>query len=177
MKVALIGRNEARLGGVPYGDPSWSLWGLAWDPMWRDRLDVLFDPHWPVLAKSSAEYIAEIDRPVYLDETMVTDKFPTAQAYPLKEVISEIFHGRTPYLESSVGYMFALAILKGATTIGLYGISMNGTGEYAHQRPNMEYLIGFAHGRGINVIQDNTQRRPALLLSEWEAGRYGRINP
>lgn len=175
MKVALIGRNEARLGGVPHGDPSWSLWGLAWDPIWRDRCDVLFDPHWPRLASGTAEYIQAIDRTVYLEGHMVRPEYPTARAYPLAEVVASLPGGHT-YLESSVAYMFALALHMGASEIGLYGISMNGTGEYAYQRPNMEYLIGLAHGRGVTVTQDATQRRPAFLLSTWgRTGRYGKL--
>lgn len=178
MKVALIGRNEARLGGVPYGDPSWSLWGLAWDPLWRDRCEVLFDPHWPILAEGVDTYARTLERPVYMNPSMLRPEYPSALAYPFAEVQEAVFKpaGRPePYLESSIAYMFALALSRGATTIGLYGISMNGTGEYAYQRPNMEYLIGLAHGRGVSVIQDMSQRRPGLLISGWKKGIYGHL--
>lgn len=171
MKVALVGRNEARLGGFPSGDPSWSRWGLAWDTHMGDHCDVLFDIHKHYWAPGTGSLLFSpgFNRPVYLAEAH--PKVPTSIRFPYEDVRSSV----TPYLESSIAYMFALAIHQGATAIGLWGISMNGTGEYAYQRPNMEYLIGLAHGRGIEVIQGGEQRRPGFLISAFPQGRYGQL--
>jgi hypothetical protein len=48
--------------------------------------------------------------------------------------------------------MIGLAILDGYTWIGLYGIDLASDIEYPHQRPNAEYLIGMAKGKGLTVV-------------------------
>ena len=49
--------------------------------------------------------------------------------------------------------MIAYAILIGATDIGLYGVDLSiSDHEYFWQRPCVEAWIGFAKGRGINII-------------------------
>ena len=171
MKVALAGRNTARLEGFPIGDPSWQRWGLALDVDLGPHCDVLFEIHrhyWPPGAVK-VMLDPDFNRPVYLDEAH--PQIPTSIRYPIEDVQREV----TDYLESSIAYMMALAIHQGADTIGLWGISMNGTGEYGYQRPNMEYMIGLAEGRGIKVLQGNDgQRQRPFKLSYWGAdGRYG----
>jgi len=47
--------------------------------------------------------------------------------------------------------MMALAILEGATHIGLWGVDMAMSDEYAFQRPSCELMIGYCLGRGIAV--------------------------
>jgi hypothetical protein len=47
--------------------------------------------------------------------------------------------------------MFTLAMMDGFERIELFGINMGSDTEYAYQRANMEYLIGFARARGIEV--------------------------
>ncbi len=52
--------------------------------------------------------------------------------------------------------MLALAIyeavtLKNIKRIAIYGVDMGVSTEYNYQKPNMEYLIGFARGKGISV--------------------------
>ncbi len=76
--------------------------------------------------------------------------------YPIEEVtrlIGKTANG-TPYLESSIAYMMAMAILelKPGDKIGIWGVDLHCDSEYAYQRPNLEYLIGLARGRGIRVI-------------------------
>lgn len=56
------------------------------------------------------------------------------------------------YFASSFAYMLAHAIVVRPRRIGLYGIDLSVAGEYAHQRPNMEFLLGIAHGLGIEIV-------------------------
>lgn len=73
---------------------------------------------------------------------------PNAEVYPLEEVKASV----GDYFNSSIAFMFALAIHQKAEVIGLWGVDMNGHDEYQYQRPNMEYLIGLASGKGITVL-------------------------
>jgi len=57
---------------------------------------------------------------------------------------------------SSIAYMLAKAIVdceeNGIPAIGLWGIMQASDGEYAYQRPGIQYFLGEAMKRGIKVI-------------------------
>jgi hypothetical protein len=36
--------------------------------------------------------------------------------------------------------------------VGIWGVDLHCESEYAYQRPNLEYLIGLARGRGMKVF-------------------------
>ena len=55
------------------------------------------------------------------------------------------------YFTSSIAYMIAEAIRRGATTIGLWGVDLSDDTEYVDQRPCAEYWLGLAQGMGIEV--------------------------
>jgi hypothetical protein len=73
---------------------------------------------------------------------------PYIKAYPLEEVIKEF---GADYFGSGIDYIIALAIYEGATDIHLYGICMLTNSEYSHQKASVEFWLGYAMGRGINV--------------------------
>lgn len=73
--------------------------------------------------------------------------FPFAEKYPFEEVASTT----GDYFNSSISYLLALAIHEGATEIGIWGVDMSAGEEYGYQKPNCEYLIGLARGKGIPV--------------------------
>jgi hypothetical protein len=68
--------------------------------------------------------------------------------YPLAEVIADF---NTDYFSNTVDYTLALAIHEGFMEIDLYGVNMSNPGEYAYQKPGVEFWIGMAMGRGVNV--------------------------
>ncbi len=72
------------------------------------------------------------------------DYLPESIVFPLEEM-------HTDYFSCSISFMIAYAIYKGATQIDLYGCTLWGGSEYAHQKPNVEYWIGYAQGKGIEV--------------------------
>lgn len=80
---------------------------------------------------------------------------PHSVAFPMDKVADLVGRTKykTPYLESSIAYMFAMAMaeLGRGDKIGVWGCDLATAGEYAYQRPNMEYLIGMARGMGIKV--------------------------
>ena len=80
-------------------------------------------------------------------------RLPTATPYPLETVLAA-FPNR--YFNNTISYLLALAILMGFEEIQLYGVDMAQDTvlqqEYAQQRPSAEWLIGFAQGKGIDVV-------------------------
>lgn len=175
-KIAIVGRCDNTRGHAPFDDDSWEIWGLAWDNLLRvDRLFEVHD-HWKTGGyfegggdTANEDYLAWLRGcacPIYLLEA--DPDVPTSVAYPVDEVKKLV--GGNPYLESSVGYMLALAILENADRIGIWGVDLSLDEEYAYQRPNTEYLIGLARGRGIKVF---VPPDAALLSSAWDSGRYG----
>jgi hypothetical protein len=71
------------------------------------------------------------------------------------------------YYTSTISFMLALAIMKGAGEIHLYGIDLLQDEEYAYQRAGAEYLIGFARGMGIKVY---VPRQSALCAANYTYG-------
>ena len=93
--------------------------------------------------------------PIYTIEPI--PEIPAAVDYPreaLRILFEHLWRGdkQQEYYSSSVAMMFALAIYEGFDRIELYGIEMATGTEYADQRPGGEYWIGYANGRGIDVI-------------------------
>lgn len=179
-KVAIIGKCSNSRSDAPIAVSGWEVWGLAWDPL--PRCDRYFEMHqnWRNFlgggeaAEEHWRWLFGLRVPIYMLQK--EHDIPYSIAYPMDEVADKIC-GRTchdtPYLESSISYMMALAILEGADRIGIWGCDLATQGEYSHQRPNMEYLIGFARAKGIKVYvpPQNT------LLSPCRRVPYGLDDP
>ena len=93
------------------------------------------------------DYLAKLPTPVYMLEPL--PQFPTSVSYPKDEMLAEF----GPYFfTSSLSWMFALAIMSGATEIGLWGVDMSASEEiYSHQRAGCHFFIHEARKRGIVV--------------------------
>jgi len=150
MKVAIIGLSQTTHSLAPWSDPAWEKWGLPWDSDWV-RMDRLFEMHDIRLLNSEhskrkdgyLNRLRDCEATLYMQK----DYFPCATAYPFDEVAKTT----GAYWNSSIAYAMALAIHEEADEIGVYGVDMKGDDEYCYQRPNMEYLIGLARGKGIKV--------------------------
>lgn len=149
MKVAIVGLAPSTHSMAPWGDPEWELWGLAWDSD-RMQLDRTFEMHdlemikdYPV-ADQYLESLIDCSR-LYMQERY--QEVPGSHRYPFEAVAKTT----GDYWCSSIAYAMALAIHEGASEIALFGVDMKGTEEYGYQKPNMEYLIGLARGKGIKV--------------------------
>jgi hypothetical protein len=85
--------------------------------------------------------------PVYMEQ--VWEDIPTSVRYPRSEIVSSLGFD---YFTSSMAYMLALAIYQGYQEVRLYGIDMAADSEYRHERPCLEFWLGYAHARGISII-------------------------
>lgn len=148
MKVAIIGLSPATHDLAPWCDPTWQKWGLPWDEGYWCRMDRLFEMHDMRLLESEhcKRPDGYFDRLKECQPYMQTDS-EFGKAYPFDEVAKTTGY----YWNSSIAYAMAMAIHEGAEEIGLYGVDMKGDDEYGYQKPNMEYLVGLAIGRGIKV--------------------------
>jgi hypothetical protein len=87
--------------------------------------------------------------------------YPAFKKYPLEDVINCI---KIPYLNNSVSYALAYAILKEVPTVKMYGLDFFYPGEddkkHIHEagRSNVEFLIGIALSRGmaIHIAQNSS---------------------
>jgi hypothetical protein len=178
-KVAIIGKCSNSRSDAPMHLDGWEIWGLAWDLL--PRCDRYFEMHenWRdhagggEVAEHHKAWMAGLTVPIYMRRA--EPEIPFSIAYPMDDVaalIGRTCHG-TPYLESSIAYMMALAMLEGAGHIGIWGCDLSTGGEYAYQRPNMEYLIGLARGRGVKVYVPPQN----ALLSPCRSMPYGMTDP
>ena len=101
--------------------------------------------------------------PVFLNQT--TPEYPTGQTFPWQAII-EYFQPHWPwritrthdvkpggaYVISTPCWMLMHAIMEGYGEIHVYGIHLATEWEYLQQRPNFEWLLGFAAGRGIKIV-------------------------
>jgi hypothetical protein len=178
-KIAIMGKCSNSRADAPIELGDWEVWALAWDLL--PRADRQFEMHdyWRNFlgggeaAAEHKKWLQEMRVPVYM--LKVEPDIPMSVEYPMEEV-KKVFGATcygTAYLESSIAYMMALAILEGADQIGIWGCDLATGGEYAYQRPNMEYFIGYARGRGIPVYvpPQNT------LLSPCRKVPYGITDP
>lgn len=152
MNVAIVGLSPTSHDDAPWGAKDWEIWGLPWDEGYWPLMHRLFEMHDLRLLESEhchrkpgyLDRIKSSDVPLYMQEAY----FPGATRYPFESVGVSI---GADYFNSSIAYAMALAIHEGAEEIGIYGVDMKGDDEYGYQKPNMEYLVGVARGKGIKV--------------------------
>lgn len=143
MRVNLIGRGTG-WEDAPRNELSW---GITLINLKRGvdlviDMNVYEDGRWGVMERQGAIKSREKagqDRIPYID----------LKSYPIAEIVSFF---RTDYFTNTVDYALALAIYRGFTDIGLYGVNMLRGSEYAYQKAGVEYWIGQAMGRGIRVL-------------------------
>ena len=158
-QVAVVGLAPSTHDDAPYEDPDWEVWGLPWDEERWPYFDRLFDIHpleciraaTPSFYRYGYEDRLKEIRHLYMQQAYAD--IPNAIEYPLKEVSALV----GDYYNSSIAYMLALAIYEKVDRIGIWGVDMAAQGEPGHaneyrdERPNCEYLIGFAKAKGIEI--------------------------
>lgn len=167
MKVAIVGLSQSSRHLAPWKSPEWELWGLAWDTE-RYSFHRTFEMH----DRADLERFYGDRLEPYLEKASYCSNLVTVENYPFDDVAQSV----GDYWNSSIGYMLALAIHEKADEIGIYGVDMAGDDEYAYQRPNCEYLIGLARGRGIKVHIPEISPLCKFIQVPGSsyAGRYGR---
>lgn len=163
MNVAIVGLSPSTRHLVP---KDFEVYALPWDIEFRSIASKLFEMHDRELLERpeslrSSDYFSELsefDQPIYMQRHF--DDIPASVEYPFNDVMESVFKNfprgkwssQRDWYNSSPAYMIALAIHEGAEKIGLYGIDVRDDSEYAYESPCLEYLIGFAVGKGIEVI-------------------------
>lgn len=181
-KIGIIGSAPSSIRLAPYNDPEWSIWGCSPGAYGIvPRSDVWFEIHrWepanpgfpndataaPWFSPEYCDFLRRYKGPV----VMATDHadVPTGVRFPFEELLEK--HG--PYFfTSSVAWMIALAIELKPKAIGLWGVDMAATSEYAFQRPGCQHFIGLAKKNGIEVIlpPESDLMRPTTMygISEY----------
>jgi hypothetical protein len=101
------------------------------------------------------------------------DALPGSLVYPTDSILTE-FDPQGWFCSSSLFWMMALAIQRGASKIGLWGVDMAAGEEYELQRAGIHYLTYIARARGIEVgcpmESDLFTPRFRYAVDEWTHG-------
>lgn len=190
-KLAIIGFSSSSRDLAPYDDPEWAVCGLNQLSRYIPRADVWFETHHRDLFVSDivrgTDYVSWLrgqPLPVFMepddfDAGRFTDiprsvRYPIEAANALVGAIHRPDTGPQPldYWESTVAYCLQWGILAGFEEIGLWGVDLIVGEEYAYQRCNLEFYLGFAQARGIKL----TIPKQSALLKQMPY-RYGRKQP
>ena len=164
MKVAIIGLSESCRGGMPKAGEGWQRWVMAWDCLLD--ADLAFEMHEP--QQWSEHHVeryldnwAVVQTPIMMHAPVAC--CPTSVAYPFASVLQIC----PDDFQCSITYMIGLAIARGASQVGIWGVAADEG--YLYQRPNIERFLGIMDGRGIPYwIHPNSKLQKPL-----EPGRYG----
>ena len=86
--------------------------------------------------------------PVYLQAEPPQGWPVNARRFDIERAVAEF----GDYFASGPAYMVAQAIWDGAEEIQVWGIHLETEAEYREQRPNFEFMLGIAKGRGIRIV-------------------------
>ena len=163
-KVAIVGKGSYDCL-APWGAPGWELWGLndaavgaGWAPIKaHTRWFQLHNPaymakHYP---KGNVELDYSWPEPngvrLYMDRHY--KRYPDSEPFPKEDVEALSQFGR--YHASSFDWMVGLAIAEEFDTIALHGCEFGmfpyTYGEPISGRPCLEFWVGLAAGRGIEI--------------------------
>lgn len=168
-KVAIVGYTQHQLY-APWKDDTWEIWGLndLYEVMPQYNEHLLKGETWdrvqwfqvhrndhgliPDGARDPkhGEWLKTAKCPIWMFEPR--PEIPTAQRYPLEQVLRMFPRA---YFNNTISWMIAKALVDGYETIGIWGVDMaldgvHGQSEYSHQRPSVEYFVGWADGHGVN---------------------------
>jgi hypothetical protein len=93
------------------------------------------------------------------------DDVPMSIEFP-KDILLKKFRR---YFTNSISWEIALAIYEGFKEIFIFGVDMATDGEYAFERPSVEYFCGYAEGAGCKlVIPDKSDLLKSFFLYPYE---------
>lgn len=168
MRVAIVGGAKSTQGLAPF-DEDCEIWVLGNQIQQYDgkRVSKIFELHDNLSEHDPryAEYIAKMNIPM-----VVSDQFPIKadhiEIFPYEQ--AERFLG--DYFTSSGAFMVAYALLNGVTRLECYGWQMaTNDHEYFKQRACFEAWLGFAKGRGVDVV---LPEECPILKSRYNEGRH-----
>ena len=179
-KIAIVGSSSSSRHLAPYDDPSWEIWTLAWNVLNDEirRCSAAFEMH-PMESWADYRHVDPAEYRRWIEDPRDNTGLPCRLylrpreagmiekgiAFPIDEAAAMM--GGRMYFTSSFSYMLSLAILENVSEIGVWGVDLLAGSEYVDQRPNAEFLLGVAHGKGIAI---SIAEGSALLRSGF---RYG----
>lgn len=152
-KLVIVGTANT-WNKAPYDDDSFDFWGLNGLHGFTDpagvspRFQMWFQIHKKERVFEQEHHLAWLKAcplPILMQDHY--DEIPTSIRYPKEEITSRY----RSYFESTFSWMFTLAMEMGYEEIQVFGVHVSAESEYVLQRPNVEYLLGLAEGRGIKV--------------------------
>lgn len=151
--LAIVCGSPSTEMDAPFGNESYDVWVLGNRSNRYPRFDLVFEIHDDLSEHGDVDryvgYLLSLGVPLVVGEGFPSKDGPV-QVFPFEE--ARRLFGST-YLTSSTAYMIALALLSGYEHIELYGVDMAvDDHEYFRQRPCLEAWVGFAKGRGVNVV-------------------------
>lgn len=177
-QVAIVGGASSRTR-APYDDETWEIWAFSSLKLHTPRITRWFEMHAMGDLKSQLrretarrrsftnylEWMKGLDCPIYMQR--VHPEIGRSVEYPLQAALDAF--GRC--FTSTASYLIALAILEEFDRIGVWGIHLTARSVYARQRPGVEYLLGVARQRGIDVYLPpksplRIPKRPVLPYTE-----------
>ncbi len=93
------------------------------------------------------------------------EEIPKSVAFPLEKAVQEFGQ---PYFTNTIAYMICYALMAGAKEIHLYGINQASSSEYFYEKAGVEYWLGIANGRGVEITING--ERSELLTNK---ARFG----
>lgn len=151
-KICIVGTADT-IYNIPYDTHEIWLVGTATKLNHIKKADRIFEIHerWRVedLIKNGHMY-TRFQCPIYVRDCNEYDGlFPHIKYFPGKEIM-ETFND--DYFTNSIAWMIAWAILEKVDEITIVGVHLDNAQEYTHERPCVEYWLGRAKERGINVV-------------------------
>ena len=166
--VAIVGYSITSCSHAPYDDERVEIWTLneAHEMPWMKRFTRHFQMHKreyferDVTIRGNTDHLAwlkeEHDFPIYMQ--YVEEDIPASVKYPLydihKKLMSNVEVGEEKnkkYFTSTMSFMIALAIYEGFERIEIYGVELGDEAEYIHQKACVEFWLGQACARGIDL--------------------------
>lgn len=193
-KIAILGTAPSSMELAPFKDPSWAIWACSpgtYPICAKNRSDVFFETHrWmptppgqfgapgtkPWFSPEFHTFLAQHRGPVFM--SAIDSSIPNSVRIPFEPLIER--YG--PYFfNSSVSWMLAVALevlvpraqAGEKVAIGLFGVDMSASEEYAYQRPGCQHFIGLAKSLGIDIVLpvESDLLRPSTMYG------IGELNP
>ncbi len=120
------------------------------------------EPQMKKAAEEHTQWLREGKMPCWVMPAARQPDWPTAKDFPRDKILAwakDLGLAGPRYFTNSVSWMVAHAVYvsevngwsRNGAEIGMWGIDMAQSGEYAAQRPSCEYWLGIAEGLGIKV--------------------------
>ena len=144
------------------------MWGL--NEITQERADAWFElhPH-SVQSEHDLAWLAQCQSPCYvLDIDEWHGLIPHPVRFPLARLRAAGFRD---YYTATFCYQIALALLDGFEMIGLYGVELyyGSPRERLVERACVEYWLGVADGRGVEVVnRSGLSQQPYLYGYDYE---------